>query len=160
MSQWQWIQLGGFNIFWIISVIGQNDFILFQLICLVLFFIYTPNRAKNFILLPLALIGILVDVLLIKSGVFIFEVFPIWLLLLWVGFVVTLNHGFFWLTALQYPIIALIGAIAGPLSYLSGYYLGAVSLAYSELISFLILAPIWFFLLPLLVYLSRKFNNG
>ena len=92
------------------------------------------------------LVGVIIDGLLTRYGVFAFtpEVpwLPAWLVLLWAAFGTTLEHSMAW--ALKTAWVAgLLGAVAGPFSYLVGYRLGAVELPMGVFVSALILAAIW-----------------
>ena len=53
---------------------------------------------------------------------------PIWMLSLWIAFATTLNHSLRWLM-LRPVAAALAGALGGPLAYLAGAKLGALTLA-------------------------------
>ena len=61
-----------------------------------------------------------------------------------------------WLQRLQRPFQAMIGAIAGTLSYLAGARLGAVDLPNGQGITALVLAAYWAALLPGLLMMSRR----
>ncbi len=52
---------------------------------------------------------------------------PFWMLSLWIAFATTLNHSLRWL--MQRPVVAALGgAVFGPLAYLAGAKLGALTL--------------------------------
>ena len=79
-----------------------------------------------------ALIGLLVDsVLAITHQVHFagwpLDVAPYWMLSLWMAFATTLNHSLRWL--MSRPVAAALGgALGGPLAYLAGAQLGALSI--------------------------------
>jgi hypothetical protein len=80
-----------------------------------------------------ALIGLLVDSTLALTGQVHFAaawptgLAPYWMLSLWVAFATTLNHSLRWL--MTRPVgAALAGAVGGPLAYLAGAKLGALTL--------------------------------
>jgi Protein of unknown function (DUF2878) len=80
-----------------------------------------------------ALVGLVVDTALATSGQVQFvspwslPIAPFWMLGLWIAFSTTLNHSLRWL--LQRPVVAALGgAVGGPLAYLAGGKLGALSL--------------------------------
>ena len=62
------------------------------------------------------------------NGMFAPVVAPYWILSMWVLFATTLNVSLAWLHG-RYTLAAVFGAIGGPLSYLAGARLGAVTLA-------------------------------
>lgn len=79
------------------------------------------------------LIGLLVDSTLAMTGQVRFEsawpplVAPFWMLSLWVAFATTLNHSLRWV--MSRPVAAAIaGALGGPLAYLAGDRLGALTI--------------------------------
>src|SRR5690554_7619146 len=96
MSKWQWAQLIGFEGFWLFAVVGQNPLAWLTVLLLVGHFVFTPSRAVDIRILGLAAIGVSLDALLTLIGVFVFDQTPWWLLLLWVGFVLTLGHSMRW----------------------------------------------------------------
>ena len=66
---------------------------------------------------------------------------PFWMLSLWIAFATTLNHSLRWL--MQRPVFAAIGgAVFGPLAYLAGANLGALTLP-SPVIALPLLAASW-----------------
>lgn len=79
---------------------------------------------------------------------------PFWLAMLWVFFSGTLLRS---LAFLQQRLLlaALLGAVAGPLSYWIGMRLGAATSVNAPLQVALAMAPAWALLLPLLAWLSR-----
>ena len=93
----------------------------------------------------LCLIGIGFDLLNSQVGVLIFETpfIPIWLIALWAMFI--------WYAQFLVPIVrryprllvVIIGGLAGSLSYLAGFKLGAVQLGYSMPFSFAWLFVEW-----------------
>lgn len=156
---WQLAQLISFQIFWLVSVIGQNKWIWIAALLLIAHFVFSPTRKTDLLVLPLALIGMTVDGLLILSGIFQFDTLPLWLGIIWLGFILTLGHSLKWLRKL--PLVALIpiGALAGTSSYLAGWKLGAVSLPEGLLASSLTLIIIWSGLLPLFVKLDNSIRT-
>jgi len=80
-----------------------------------------------------ALIGVLVDSTLAMTGQVRFaaawpaDLAPYWMVSLWIVFATTLNHSLRWL--MRRPVAAaLAGAAGGPLAYLAGAKLGALTL--------------------------------
>jgi hypothetical protein len=80
-----------------------------------------------------ALIGLLVDSTLAMTGLVRFatawpaDFAPYWMLSLWIAFATTLNHSLRWLMC-RPVAAALAGAVGGPLAYLAGAKLGALSI--------------------------------
>ena len=93
---WQWAHLLGFNLYWLLAVKWQQPGPLLAL--LLLHFLFSPRRWHDWRLIPVALAGSLLDALLWQLGLFYFNAgFPLWLVLLWCGFALTLCHGLRWL---------------------------------------------------------------
>lgn len=146
---WCWGQLAGFDLCWGIGV--WSGVFWAQLPLLLIHLWLTPTRSRDLALLPLALVGFAIDLLLWGLGVIRFNEFPYWLLGLWIAFIWTLPHGMEWLK--RWPIYgqALLGALMGPLAYFTGANLGGIDLPLGKGVSALVLALLWGGLLPLLV---------
>jgi len=84
---------------------------------------------------------------------------PLWLVVLWLLFSGTLFHS---LAFLQQRLLlaAIVGATAGPLSYLAGMRLGAATTTHDAWTVALAMAPAWALLLPALAYAARPPNTG
>lgn len=75
---------------------------------------------------------------------------PIWMVLMWAGFALTINHSMMWLTA--HPVLpALMGLIGGPMAYLAGERLGAVEYLANTLLISGLLAVVWAISVTILV---------
>jgi hypothetical protein len=75
---------------------------------------------------------------------------PVWMIALWVNFASTLRLSLEWLSG-RYALAAVLGAVAGPLSYLGGERLGAITVE-----SPLAIGIEWAIATPLLVYLKER----
>ncbi|WP_116472588.1 DUF2878 domain-containing protein [Zobellella maritima] len=159
MSKWQWGQLVAFQAYWLLAVVGQNSGIGLTLLLLMMHFYLTPSRRADGRVMVLALIGMVSDSLLTWLGVFRFDAFPLWLGLLWFGFVLTLGHSMRWLRRLPWYGLVPVGAVAGMASYMAGWKLGAVALPLGPGPSSLVLLAVWGGLLPLLVALDQSFRR-
>jgi len=79
---------------------------------------------------------------------------PAWIILMWVGFALTINHSMAWLA--MHPMLpALMGLIGGPLAYYTGLRLGAVEYLTDPLLISCLLGIIWAIALSILVIVSR-----
>lgn len=101
-----------------------------------------------------AAIGFLVDSALVRAHCVEFASAgwdgwaPFWMVSLWMAFATTLKHSLHWLTSRPW-VAALGGAIGGPLAYLAGAKLGALTLVTSAP-ALLLIASLWAFaMLPL-----------
>ncbi len=154
-----------FQLFWILAVVYQFQYIVLIGALLVLHFCITKSKlVDSLVFLVGSLIGYLIDSLLTLSGLFIFEEqftlgrLPVWLVLLWGAFFLSTFYGLSaWIKSgiLQ----AGMGAIAGPMSYIAGHHFDAVSFSQSTFVTFLILAPVWAILLPSLIALANSLRR-
>lgn len=118
----------------------------------------SDSLSKELALLPLGLIGVLFDLSMFYGGVITFshDIFPIWLVLLWGIFALSLAHSFAWLAKMNKYLVALIGAVFGPLSYFAAFKFGAIIVTV-DVIPFSIYYGIgWFFMLPAMIFLAHK----
>jgi len=80
-----------------------------------------------------AAIGFLVDSALVRAHFVEFASAsrdgwaPLWMVSLWMAFATTLNHSLRWLTSRPW-VAALFGVMGGPLAYIAGAKLGALTL--------------------------------
>ncbi|MCG3171119.1 MAG: hypothetical protein CALGDGBN_02706 [Pseudomonadales bacterium] len=147
---------------WFACVLGGNAWALLALALFVpLHQRYCVQRPAEwgFVLLAGAL-GLAMDLAWARAGVIGFHgtlgfgAAP-WLAVLWLMFATTLQHA---LAALQtrLALAALLGAVAGPVSYLAGIALGAASTPLAAWEFAALLAPAWLLLTPLLAWLARR----
>ncbi|WP_421290044.1 DUF2878 domain-containing protein [Aeromonas veronii] len=155
---WQWAHLLGFNLYWLQAVKWQQPGPLLAM--LLLHFLFSPSRQRDWRLLPIAVAGCLLDALLWQLGLFRFPSgFPLWLVLLWLGFALTLAHGMRWLLRLPSWQQALFGVFGGASSYVAGAAMGAVNLPWGIWISTALLAVIWMWWLPVLLWVMVKLEG-
>ncbi|MGQ4601951.1 DUF2878 family protein [Aeromonas veronii] len=155
---WQWAHLLGFNLYWLLAVKWQQPGPLLAM--LLLHFLFSPCRQRDWRLLPIAVAGCLLDALLWQLGLFRFPSgFPLWLVLLWLSFALTLAHGMRWLLRLPRWQQALFGAFGGASSYVAGAAMGAVHLPWGIWISTALLAVIWMWWLPVLLWVMVKLEG-
>lgn len=122
----------------------------------------SPDRPKEgALLLKILLLGIAVDTALLHSGSLFFEsrgfipmLSPIWMWALWLILGCTLNESMSWLKG-RYLLSGVLGAIAGPLSYLAGVKLGAANWG-NETQALVLLGLIWAIAMPLLFWWASK----
>jgi hypothetical protein len=79
---------------------------------------------------------------------------PYWIVCMWILFATTINFGMRWLHK-HVAVAAIAGAIGGPLSFVAGEKVGAVSFPEPQL-SLLVIAAGWAVLLPLLVRVAAR----
>jgi len=91
------------------------------------------------------LLGAVVDSALASFGVVTFADWPhafapYWMLSLWAAFATTLNHSLRWLMTRR-AVAAGVGAVAGPLAYLTGAKLGALAIPATS--GVVLIAALW-----------------
>jgi Na+-translocating ferredoxin:NAD+ oxidoreductase RnfD subunit len=95
--------------------------------------------------------------LVYPNGVLISGTAPWWLLALWALFAVQFNVVFGWLK--HRPLLAaLLGALAGPLSFRAGAALGAVRFP-DPMLAFAALGAGWAVLMPVMLALARRWDG-
>ena len=154
-----WFNAVWFQATWFCCVLGREPWVPVALLSLALHFYLVSDRSLEFRrLLPIAMVGIGVDVVLTLTGVFDFDsatIVPLWLILLWWVFAAALYRSFAKIGQSMW-LAAVLGGIAVPFNYMVGAGLGAVSLPLGEMLSIAILVAIWIFLLPLLYRISHR----
>ena len=120
-----------------------------------------PQRSKDLQLMLLGLpIGIAADTCVQAFNIMGFYgwaihfLSPFWLWMVWILFLLTLNHSLSFLKHIPMALTALLGLIFGTLSYIAGAKLGAASFD-GDPVNLLIIALQWSILLPSLVGISK-----
>lgn len=118
----------------------------------------------KFILIA-SFIGCLFDQALLSAGLLRFDaspiwpaaVLPLWMMALWLLFNTTINVGLRWMRG-RTAIAVIFGLIGGPLAYLAGAELGAITLLDTSKLM-VALAIGWGLLMPALLWLSTRFDG-
>lgn len=110
-------------------------------------------------------LGIVVDSLLQHFAVIQFHgwslgpLSPVWLWMLWVLFALTLNSSLSFLKGWHWSLVAVMGAVFGPISYIVGARLGAATFDGSAQ-GLSVLALVWALALVALVALAKSSPDG
>jgi hypothetical protein len=151
---------GGAGIWWLgpIAVLG---------FCLWQVSVSRFRQSDVSMLLVAAPLGMAVESLLIAAGLLRYpspgpwgpRLAPIWIIALWVGFALTLNHSLAWLKGK--PVLAmLVGGLAGPLSYWIGASTWhAAQFTVPTPIVLGALAMVWAVATPSLAWLADRFDD-
>jgi len=122
-----------------------------------------PGREAT-LLAAVGALGALWDSLLVAagwleypSGILLSNTAPHWIVAMWVLFASTLNLSLRWLRG-RWALATLLGAVAGPLAYYAGAGLGGVVIT-EPLPAFTALAAGWAVFVPLLIWLSTRFDG-
>ncbi|MFT2092696.1 DUF2878 domain-containing protein [Paraglaciecola sp. 2405UD69-4] len=150
-----------FQLAWFAAALLTQYAALIISIILVLHFILSDKRKADTKLLALAPIGWLVDSLLVHYSVITSTNgwLPLWLLLLWCVFVISLNHSLLWLSKTKWPLLIIIGSISGCMSYTAAIRFGALDSSLELTGQVIYLGLLWGVLLPVLVVLSNLIAN-
>jgi hypothetical protein len=123
------------------------------------------TRREGVLLLASAALGTLAESGLAVSGLATFHADPApdwlcppWISALWANFGITLRHSLRWLER-HLVLASLLGALIGPLSYVAGARLGAISFPEPSL-ALASLAALWALYLPLLFALSARLGRS
>lgn len=152
-----------FQITWFACVMGSAKGLLWPALaaCAALAVYQLQNKRRHSSDVKLVLIsiilGLIVDTIWVQSGFLLFThqwpfsfLAPAWIIVLWVGFALTINHSMAWLDSNPY-LPALLGFIGGPMSYLAGLKIGAVEYHQSTLLVSACLGMAWAISLTILV---------
>ena len=123
-------------------------------------------KLELMLILKIVVFGVSADTLIANLGFLNFEdawpsayLSPIWLWALWALVASTINGSLSWLRG-RLVLGAVLGAIAGPLSYEAGIRLGAGSWGPNgQLGGLVLLAIVWGVAIPLFFYWSRRTLN-
>lgn len=91
------------------------------------------------------------------SGYFNASLAPYWIVTMWMLFATTLNRSMSWLKGRK-ALAAVLGAIAGPLSYLAGERLGGMAFIEPRL-ALIFLAAGWAAVMPVVVALAERLDG-
>lgn len=124
-----------------------------------------PREELKFVLIVVA-VGLVVDGAKKGSGLIDYAspvpnldwLAPLWILGMWALFATAIKGALSWLQT-RLALAALAGMVFGPLSYLGGVGLGAISFNYPRTPTILILASVWGLAVPMLAWLARRLDH-
>lgn len=166
------INAGLFQVTWFACVLGSAKGLLWPALlscALLAIWQLQPKRRhpSDLRLIAVAiLLGLIIDSAWIKLGLLDFKsqwpspgIAPAWIIVLWVGFALTVNHSLSWLTA--HPLLpASMGLIGGPLSYWAGLRFGAVDYLADPLLISACLGLAWAVSMIILVNVSQQTHSA
>ena len=121
-------------------------------------------RAELLLLVAAASIGIAWESALVagglieyQAGVLIPGLAPYWIVAMWVLFATTLNVSMRWLRSNVW-VAGIAGAVGGPLAFVAGNKMGAVTFP-DPTLALLVIGIGWAFLLPMLVQVAVRFDG-
>ena len=143
-----------FQLVWFVCILGaainQTHAAVAASLIVILFHLYLIKDKKTElkIILIASIIGFLFD-----GFLWSYSITPLWIIVLWMGFAITLNSSLSWLKK-KIKLSALFGAIGGPLAYLAGEKLNAVTILSPNAI--IVIAIGWGIITPLLIIITNK----
>lgn len=153
---------------------GHSFYGLWMVFGMILYYLFCSKcRKADYLLLTLVvLIGPLSDILYTQLGIFKYHshhqhalsawIPPLWVFFLWGLFGINI-HLFSWLNH-RWWLAIILGALGGPMSYLSVVRLGGVSLLKSYPLAFLTIGGIWAIFLPCFIllneFLKKRFREN
>jgi hypothetical protein len=163
----EWLQVALFQIVWFACAIGASSgsswpglLTAAVAIGVHLAAVSDCGRALKVIAIC-AVAGIVFETLLVASGAVRYAApwpspafAPAWIVALWATLGMTLDATRRLLAAVKVPMLAALGAIFGPLSYLAGARLGALDLGPSPIPSLIAVSAVWAAVLPLLLRMT------
>ena len=137
------------------------------LVYLILHLAWSEKRAREltFILL-VGLLGWVVDSLKKVTGLISYAsdisitwMAPPWIEAMWLLFSTSLNGTLMWLQG-RYFVAVILGAVFGPLSYVTGVRLGAIEFNKDLLFTIVVLAVVWGISVPFIAWLAKKITGN
>ena len=153
-----------YNIGWLACVYGGNEIaIVTGLVIFTVHFLWIKNHPYEWlIILSIMCLGILVDSIWFYTGIIQNHdqslLIPLWLIVLWAIFATTLNNCLQWFQQ-HLGMVAVIGAVVGPLFYWLGAGISDVKIAEPLVQSLIMIGIAWLFLLPTLFIITRKIRS-
>ena len=158
----------GFYFCWWISIYAasKENYYIGPVVVIIFLFIHTfkviSYNSEILFLFVCYLIGFLIDTFFLRLGIIEYKGFlsenyqlaPVWVTCLWVCFGSSISHSFKWVKG-QYKILALLGAISGPIIYFSASKAGALFFNFNYYY-LLIVCACWSLFLPMIVYISDR----
>lgn len=156
-----------FQALWFACVVGGANLLMWPAIIagavMAIWQLHPKRRHHNDISVVLAalILGLLVDSSWTIFGLMEFAgprpmqpLAPGWILIMWMGFALTVNHSMAWLA--NHPVLpGLMGLIGGPLAYFAGLRLGAVQYLIDPWHLSAILGIVWAIALTILVKIGQ-----
>lgn len=123
-------------------------------------------RADLLLMLGAAVLGLLIDTLWVQLGLMRFTtpapwagLAPVWIVAMWMGFALTLNHSLAGLKR-HLGLATMLGVVGGPLAYgVAERAWHAVQFAPPSWVVFVALALAWGLVTPLLLFAARRLDT-
>ena len=171
MNHNNWFNMLWMQTLWFSAVLGAARGQLWLASILLIGFVFWEFRPTRRVygdfqlMLVAVLFGLILDTTWVRLGWLEYtgasalsEHAPLWILFLWAGLALTINHSLAWLQS-RFMLAALLGAVFSPLSYLAAARLGAVTIVSEPKGLFIALSLSWAISLPLLLWLAKYLKH-
>ncbi len=171
MNRNNWVNMLWMQILWFSAVLGAVGGQLWLASMLLIGFVFWEFRPARRVygdfqlILVAVLFGLILDTTWVRLGWLEYagasalsELAPLWILFLWAGLALTINHSLVWLQS-RLILAALLGAVFSPLSYLAAARFGAVTIVSEPEGLFIALSLSWAIALPLLLWLAKHLKH-
>ncbi|MBH10845.1 MAG: hypothetical protein CMG74_10940 [Candidatus Marinimicrobia bacterium] len=146
----------GFQAGWWACVLGTTyeakylGPLVMSIFILIHLYYFSNNTEEIKLIIIFAFIGTAVDTAISLSKIINYNglyntnilIAPLWITAMWCGFTATVNHSMAWLQN-RWIESFILGAIFGPLAYLTGAKFGAIQLQETKIFVCIILALVW-----------------
>lgn len=156
---WRWFQPVSFQIIWFLAILGGNTLLPAVILLLACHLLLSPQRRQDLLLLPLALLGFIIDLVIMYCGFYSFDEWPYWLFFLWFGFVQNFGHSLSFLRKLKVLYLVPLGALGGCYAYWASWKLGAVEWPQGETSTLIVIASVWALLVPAVIKLDQQIRS-
>ena len=171
MNRNNWFNMLWMQSLWFSAVLGAARGPLWLASIVLIGFVFWEFRPARRVygdfqlMLVAVLLGLILDTTWVRLGWLEYtgaralsEHAPLWILFLWAGLALTINHSLAWLQS-KLMLAALLGAVFSPLSYLAAARLGAVTIISEPESLFIALSLSWAIALPLLLWLAKYLKH-
>ena len=132
---------------------------------LVVHFVLCREPGKEMVtVLLIGSAGTLADSIQAFFGVFVFPAgywsewaVPLWISVMWLQFATLFHFALGWLSG-RYLLAVLLGALGGPMAFVTGERLGAAVFPKGYGFSLSVLAVVWAFILPVSTFIADRFR--
>ena len=164
------INIIGFKVGWVSSVMGAASQmpwlgpLVFLFVAIIHLRLARRPELELGLVIAAGVIGVWFDSFIVAmgwvaypSGQFSPLLAPYWIITMWMLFATTLNRSMVWLRG-RVVMAAILGAIAGPASYLAGRQLGAIEFV-DPVAALLALAVGWAVIMPIMMALAVRLDG-
>jgi hypothetical protein len=162
------VNLAFFQAVWFLTVISAANGLLWPgLMGLAVFFAVhrffsVTARAEFILVVGAAFLGLVIEAVFVRTGVLLYQQemasvagVPLWMLVMWANFALTMNGCLSWLQG-RYLLAAVLGFVGGPLSYLGGIKLGAATAGGALEFVLAAIAICYAIVTPALLFLAQR----